>query len=144
MSVQDQIEAYLASHPEPKRGELRQLHQAILGALPGCTLWFSDGKNEDGKVVANPSIGYGSYVIRYANGTTREFFQIGLSANQSGISVHIMGIADKSALSANFGSSIGKASVTGYCVKFRKLSDIDLGVLVDAVRFGVAASNNLD
>jgi hypothetical protein len=55
-------------------------------------MWFLDGKNSEGKVISNPNIGYGSYTIHYTDRTTKEFYQIGLSANTSGISVYIMGI----------------------------------------------------
>ena len=51
--------------------------------------------NEDGKVVANPNIGYGLYTIAYANGSSREFYRIGLSANTTGISVYVLGLDDK-------------------------------------------------
>jgi len=73
MDVQEQIQAYIASQPESKRGEMQELHRHILQTLPGCKLWFLDGKNDDGKIVSNPNIGYGSYIIKYANGTTKEF-----------------------------------------------------------------------
>lgn len=137
MNIQEQIEAYIASQPEPKRGEMQELHTHILETLPGCKLWFLDGKDSDGKIVSNPNIGYGSYTIKYAGGTTREFYQIGLSANTSGISVYVMGLEDKAYLPQTYGTAIGKASVTGYCVKFKKLKDIDLSVLKAAIRYGV-------
>lgn len=137
MDVETQIENYLASQPEPKQGELRELHRAILDALPGRRLWYSDGRDESGKVVSNPNIGYGAYTIRYANGSEKEFFRIGLSGNTAGISVYVMGLEDKRALAERFGARIGKAAVTGYCIKFKKLSDIHVDVLLEAVRFGV-------
>jgi hypothetical protein len=34
-----------------------------------------------------------------------------------------------------YADSIGKASITGYCIKFKSLKDIDLDVLVSAIRF---------
>lgn len=141
MDVLQQIEAYLDSQPEPKQSEMRQLHQRILQTVPGGRQWFFDGRNEEGRVVSNPTIGYGFYTIQYTNGTSRDFFQIGLSANQSGISVHVMGIEDKTYLAKTFGESIGKASVTGYCIKFRSLKHINLDVLEAAIRFGVENSN---
>ncbi len=140
MSVQEQIEAYLASQPEPKRSEMQALHQHILQAFPGCKLWYSDGKDDTGKVVSNPNIGYGAYTIKYADGTTKEFFQIGLSGNTAGISVYIMGIKDKTYLPQTYGDKIGKAKVTGYCIKFKSLKDINLEVLEAAMRDGVEAS----
>jgi len=87
MNVEEQIQDYIASQPEPKRSEMRELHQRILQVLPGRKLWFEDGKNSENKTVANPNIGYGAYTIKYADGKNREFFQIGISANTTGISV---------------------------------------------------------
>ncbi|MBK6912008.1 MAG: DUF1801 domain-containing protein [bacterium] len=134
MAVQDQIKRYIASLAEPKRGEMQELHQMIVRALPKCKLWFADGKNTVGKVVSNPNIGYGAYTIKYANGSTKEFFQIGLSANTTGISVYIMGLKDKTHLAKTYAKSLGKASITGYCIKFRKLSDINVDSLLEAIK----------
>jgi hypothetical protein len=109
--------------------------------MPACKLWFLDGKDEKGKIVSNPNIGYGSQSIQYANGKTREFYQIGVSANTSGISVYIMGIDDKKYLAETFGRDLGKASVTGYCIKFKTLADINVNVLKAAIQYGIAQTS---
>jgi hypothetical protein len=146
MDIKEQIKNYITSQPEPKRSEMQELHLHILEALPKCKLWFLDGKDDKGKIVSNPNIGYGSYTIQYAGarpdgrggrGTTREFYQIGLSANTTGISVYIMGIEDKKYLAQTYGKTLGKASVTGYCIKFKTVKDINIDVLQAAVRDGV-------
>jgi hypothetical protein len=136
MNVKEQIKDYISSHPEPKRSEMQELHSLILKMNPACKLWFLDGKNEENKTVSNPNIGYGLQTIKYAGGKTREFYQIGLSANTSGISVYIIGIDDKAYLANTYGKKLGKANVTGYCIKFKTLKDINVEVLGDAVRFG--------
>jgi Domain of unknown function (DU1801) len=141
MTVQKQIQEYIASQPEAKRAEMQELHETVLALMPASKLWFLDGKDETGKIVSNPNIGYGSYTIHYANGKSREFYQIGLSANTTGISVYIMGIEDKKYLAETFGRDLGKASVTGYCIKFKKLADIDVSVLKKAMLYGVAKSS---
>jgi hypothetical protein len=141
VKVQDEIDAYIASQPEPKRGEMKALHDRILRAMPGSKLWFLDGTNSEGKVVSNPNIGYGSYSISYADGSSREFYQIGMSANTTGVSVYVMGIDDKNALAREFGDELGKASVSGYCIKFKSLKDIDVDVLEGAIRYGVEATS---
>jgi len=138
MNIQDQIDTYIASQTEPKRSDLQALHQRALQAMPACKLWFLDGRNSEGKIVSNPNIGYGSRTIHYADGTTKEFYQIGLSANTTGVSVYIMGIADKTYLPLTYGKELGKASVTGYCIKFKSLKDIDIDVLEAAMRDGAA------
>ena len=140
MKVQEQIKEYIASQPDPKRSEMQELHRFILQVLPQTKLWFLDGKDSENKIVSNPNIGYGSYTIKYANGTTREFYQIGMSANTTGISVYVMGLSDKTYLAQTYGKKIGKASVSGYCIKFKTLKDINLDILEAAIRYGVKAS----
>ena len=141
MNVQEQIKEYIASQPEPKRSDLQALHLRILQLSPGCKLWYEDGKNDEGKTVSNPNIGYGSYTIKYANGTTRDFFRIGISANTTGISVYILGLTDKTYLAKTYGQEIGKASVTGYCIKFKTLKHVTIDVLEAAIRYGFEAYN---
>jgi hypothetical protein len=137
MNVQKQIKEYIAAQPEPKRDEMQQLHHIILGLMPACELWFLDGKDEKGKTVSNPNIGYGSQTIPYASGKTRQFYQIGISANTTGISVYILGIKDKKYLTRTFGKKLGKAGVSGYCIKFKTLSDIKMDVLKAAIQSGI-------
>jgi hypothetical protein len=137
MNIQAQIKTYIDSQPETKRSEMQELHRAILKTMPACKLWFLDGKDETGKTVSNPNIGYGLYSIKYADGTTREFYQIGLSANTTGISVYILGIKDKTYLAQTYGKKLGKASVTGYCIKFKTIKDINIDTLQTAIRDGV-------
>lgn len=139
MTIEEQIEEYVASKPEPKRSDMQALHELTLQVSPGCQLWFNDGKDSEGKIVANPNIGYGCYTIKYADGTTREFYRIGLSANKTGISIYILGLEDKTYLAKTFGNTIGKASVTGYCIRFRATKDINLGILQEAIRYGFEA-----
>lgn len=141
MTVQEQIDTYIASQPELKRAELEELHRTTVKVKPKCKLWFLDGKNDEGKVVSNPNIGYGSYTMKYADGSAREFYQIGLSANSTGISVYIMGIEDKKYLAETFGRELGKASVTGYCIRFKTLKDINIDVLTAAIRVGFEGRN---
>jgi hypothetical protein len=139
MTIEEQIEDYIAGQAGPKRDDMRALHHLILDISPDCRLWFLDGKDDDGKTLSNPNIGYGFQTIDYANGKSREFFQIGVSANTTGISIYIIGIEDKKYLSLTFGEKLGKASVTGYCIKFKSLKDLNLEVVEDMIRFGFEA-----
>ena len=76
-------------------------------------------------------------IIKYADGKTKEFYQIGISANTTGISVYILGINDKKYLVNTYAEKIGKASVSSYCIKFKSLKDIDVNLLQEAIRFGL-------
>jgi hypothetical protein len=137
MMVNEQITGYISGQPEAKRRDMQELHRIILKVSPKCKLWFLDGMNSEGKIVSNPNIGYGSCTIAYAGGRKREFYQVGLSANTTGISVYIMGIEDKTYLARTYGKRLGKASVSGYCIKFRTLKDINVEVLEEAIRYGI-------
>ena len=142
MNVQEQIKDYINSQPEPKRSDMQELHRLTLRVLPACKLWFLDGKNSENKTVSNPNIGYGFHTIKYADGKTREFYQIGFSANTTGISVYILGIDDKTYLAQAYAEKIGKASVSGYCIKFKTLKAINPEILEAAIRDGFEAQKN--
>lgn len=141
MTVRKQIADHIAAQPERKRDEMQTLHGIIQRVMPGCKLWFLDGKDATGKTVSNPSIGYGSQTMDYADGKTRAFYQIGMSANTTGISIYIMGLKEKGYLAETYGDALGKAKVTGYCIKFRKLADVEVEVLEAAIRDGVEQSS---
>ncbi len=139
MNTREEIKRYIDSQPDAKRDDMQALDRMIRKLLPKCKLWFLDGKNSEGKIVSNPNIGYGLQTMKLAGGKTREFYQIGLSANTTGISVYILGIEDKKYLANTYGKTIGKASVSGYCIKFKTLKDIDVDVLGKAILDGVNA-----
>lgn len=141
MNVEEQIENYINSQPGSKGSDMQELHKLMLKVLPEGKLWFDDGKNDENKTINNPTIGYGLYTIKYANGKTRDFFQIGISANKTGISVYILGIKDKTYLSRTYEKTIGKANVTGYCIRFNDLKDININALEEAIRYGIGAQN---
>lgn len=136
MTVEEEIQDYFTSLSDPKRKDLEELHHIILDMMPSCKLWFLDGKNGENKIVSNPNIGYGLQMIKYADGNTKEFYKVGISANKTGISVYILGIKDKAYLYQTYGKTIGKASITGYCIKFKALNDINLDVLKSAIQYG--------
>jgi hypothetical protein len=137
MNIKEQIKEFIATQPESKRADIEALHKRILQVLPKCKLWFLDGKDDKGKIVTNPNIGYGLQSIKYADGKTKEFYQIGISPNTTGISVYIMGIKDKTYLPKTYDKKLGKASITGYCIKFKTLKDINIDILEEAILDGV-------
>lgn len=133
MGVEKEISAYLESLEGQRGQDMRQLHEGIVAGHPRRRLWFSDGLDESGKIVTNPSIGYGAFSRTYADGKTVEQFRAGISANSSGITVYLMGIEDRNFLRATYGDSLGKAETTSYCFKFKKLADVNSEVLMRAL-----------
>ena len=140
MEITSQIKELINIQVEPKKSEMQELHNLILQLMPKCKQWYFDGINEDGKLVAHPTIGYGNYTITYKDGSTREFFRIGLLANPNGLAVHIMGLEDKSFLKDTYSKTIGKAKVGSYGIVFKSIKDINLEVLTAAIRYRVEAN----
>lgn len=141
MDIAAAIHHFISQQDSAKQSDLLQLHELMLTILPTGKLWMEDGKNEVGKVVTNPTIGYGNQTLLLAKGKSREMFQIGISANTSGISIYLIGIRNKLDLAQQFGAQLGKAKVTGYCIKFKQLADIEVSVLAEAIRLGIALTN---
>lgn len=52
-----------------------------------------------------------------------------------------MGLDDRTYLAKTWGGTLGKATVTGYCIKFKSLRDIDLAVLEAAIREGITQAS---
>ena len=82
-------------------------------------------------------MGKGLLIIVLGAAGILSLMKIGISANTTGISVYIMGLEDKKYLPETYGKTIGKASVTGYCIKFKTLKDINIDILEAAIRDGV-------
>ena len=55
---------------------------------------------------------------------------------------YIMGMEDKKYLPETYGKKIGKANVTGYCIKFKALKDINIDILEEAIKEGVRKTTN--
>ena len=141
MNIQEQIKDLIKSQAEPKQSEMQELHNLILKLMPECKQWYFDGKNEAGKQVAHPTIGYGNYTITYKDGSTREFFRIGLLAILTELTVHIMGLDDRKFLSDTYGKTIGKAKTGSYAISFKSIEDINLEILKEAIQYRANLEN---
>ncbi|MBX7214528.1 MAG: DUF1801 domain-containing protein [Thermoflexales bacterium] len=100
----------------------------LIGLLGGIT-------GEKPRLWGPSIIGFGSYHYRYASGHEGDSCLTGLAARGSKIVVYLaQDVPGQAALLARLGKhEMGKA-----CLYFRRLSDIDLGVLEALVRDSVA------
>jgi len=87
-----QILQFISLQKDDTRQDLLFLHEFMRSILPTGKLWMEDGKNEEGKVVTNPTIGYGQQTLSLAKGKSREMFQIGVAKTKSGFSIYLLGI----------------------------------------------------
>lgn len=141
MNHEEQVNAYLLSLSEPKRSDMQALHHLMLEVMPESELWFMDGKNSANKIVSNPNIGYGFQLLNYADGSSKPFYQIGISATKTGISVYILTFKDRTYLAKTYGKNIGKATVTSYCIQFKKLNDINIALFKEMLQDGIGTES---
>lgn len=139
MGIEAEIKEYIARQAEPKRSGMQAFDQMIRKLGSSCKLWFLNGKNSENKTLTNPNIGYGLQTIQSADGKTKAFYRMGLSANKTGLSVYVLGIDDKTYLARTYGEKIGKASVTGYCIRFKILREINIILQVSIGTAGAIA-----
>jgi len=114
---------YIAAIPEPKRSELATLHRLIRKTIPSFE-----------PAVTGTMIGYGRFHYRYASGREGDAFRVALAANKTGISVYVLAMDGDAYVAEQHKARLGKASVGKSCIRFKRLADIDLGVLTEALQ----------
>ena len=116
-------EEYIASLDEPRRAEIAELHSLIRELAPDLVPEVDRGM-----------LGYGSYHYRYESGREGDAPIIGLSSRARYISLYAnVGVAEKhrDLLPA---ADIGKS-----CIRFKRLGDVDRGVLAKVIEETAAA-----
>lgn len=120
--------------------ELLTTVQWIAKHFPLLETSFFDGKNASGKIVTNPTYGFGKLVQSNVN-RGNPTFQLGVSANSAGITLSFIGIRNHINLS-ELCHGIGNASITKYCIKFKSFNDLDEIVLLEAIKTIVNITDN--
>ena len=84
-------------------------------------------------MITNPNIGYGNLQLQYKDGSSKPFYQEGITAHSSGYSIYLMGLPNKHYLASTYGKKIGNASISSYCIKFKSIKEVDIAVLKRAI-----------
>jgi Domain of unknown function (DU1801) len=115
-------EAYIESLPEPRRSQVRELHELIRKSAPDLDPYIQSGM-----------LGYGTYRYRSASGREGEWCRVGLASNKATISLHVL-MADESGSLAGYADRLPKADIGRSCVRFKQPDDVDVSVLEELVR----------
>ena len=113
---------YFASLAEPRRSEVRALHDAIRKAVPKLKPEMIGG-----------FLGFGKYRYRYESGREGDTGVVMLASQKNYISLYL-GCADDESLAEKNKSRLGKVSVGKCCIRFKKLADLDLKVAMELVK----------
>ena len=115
-------EQYFASIAEPRRSDVRALHDAIRKAVPKLKPEMIGG-----------FLGYGKYRYKYESGREGDTGVVMLASQKNYISLYL-GCAGDEALAEKNKERLGKVSVGKYCIRFKKLADLDLKVAMELVK----------
>lgn len=111
-------EEYIACLEEPRKSDVAFLHAYIKEAVPSLECYIHSGM-----------IAFGRYRYTYATGRKGEWMKIALASNANYISVYASAFCETGYIAELNKDRIGKASVGKSCIRFKRVSDINLDVL---------------
>lgn len=118
--MKDKVRDYLASLDDETLKDSKiilEIMQQISGSEP--KLWNVG------------TIGFDEYHYKYASGREGDSLVIGFYSRKGKITIYLM---DGTMRYGNLLSKLGKHTVTGYCIVFKRLGDIELPVLKQIVQ----------
>ena len=114
---------YLASLEEPRRSDVRAIHNAIRKAVPKLKPGMIGG-----------SLGYGKYRYQYAGGREGDAGAVLLASQRQYISLYLGCSREGGYLAEKSTARLGKVFVGKCRIRFRKLSDLDLKLAMELVK----------
>jgi hypothetical protein len=126
-------DSFLEGIDEPRRSEMRTLHELIRSAAPGLE-----------PVVSGKMLGYGPFHYRYETGREGDATVLTLANNKRYISLYVLCTDEGGYLAERYKESLPKLDIGKSCVRIKRLDDVDLDVMRDlvsrAAELGGAAS----
>jgi len=117
-------EEYIERLAEPRRGEIRALHEMIRREVPQLEPTMDFGM-----------LGYGKYHYRYPSGREGNWMLVGVASNKNYISLYVTAAApDGGYLAERYKDQLPKASIGRSCIRFKRLGDVDQQVLERLLR----------
>ena len=101
-------EEYLAELDEPRRAEIETLHDLIRRTAPDLTPLMTSGM-----------LGYGELIA--------------LASQKRYISLYVLCTTDGAYLAESYRDRLPKADIGKSCIRFKRVSDVDLGIIEDLV-----------
>ena len=124
-------DAFLASLPDPIRGDLEALDAVIAPVFAADERVLWEGKFWGGS--EQRIIGYGVWHYRGRSGAEGEWFVAGIAAQKDHLSLYVNGAEDGQSLMKRDGARLGKVKTSSGAATFKRLADIDLEAVVELV-----------
>jgi hypothetical protein len=116
---------YIAKLEEPRRSDVAALDALIRKTAPKLEPFILAGM-----------LAYGPCHYKYASGREGDWCRIGVASNKNYISLYICAANEKGYIAEQYKKDLPKANVGKGCVRFKRLSDLDPGVVKKMIRDG--------
>jgi uncharacterized protein YdhG (YjbR/CyaY superfamily) len=115
---------YIERLAEPRRSEVRALHELIRRSVPQLEPTMEFGM-----------LGYGKFHYKYPSGREGEWMLVAVASNKNYISLYVTPAApDGGYLAERYKEQLPKASIGKSCIRFKRLGDVDQDVLERLLR----------
>ncbi len=119
-------EEYIEGLEEPRRSDIRALHELIRREAPHLESHIASGM-----------LAYGRYHYKgKSKGTEGEWFHIGLASNKRYISLYVMAADANGYLAEAYKERLPKADIGRSCVRIKRLDDVDPEALQELISTG--------
>jgi hypothetical protein len=119
-------EAWIDSLEEPRRSEVRHLHDVIRAAIPDADVVVMD--------YSGPIVGYGTYDYSTSRGPAGRWFSVGLASRKACISLYMMGADEHGYLAEQSRDRLPGTTVGKSCINIRKPELVEDEVVADLAR----------
>ncbi|MBI2688417.1 MAG: DUF1801 domain-containing protein [Acidobacteria bacterium] len=109
---------YIRALEEPRKTEVASLDALIRKTAPKLKPAIQSG-----------ILVYGPFRYRYATGREGDTAKLAVASNKSYISLYVNCLAEGGYMAESFKEALPKASIGKACVRFKRLSDLDLEAL---------------
>lgn len=116
-------EEYIAKIEEPRKSDIQKLHDLIVKTVPSLKPFMIAGM-----------IGYGKYQYKSKSGRAGDWCTVALASQKNYISVYICTVKGDTYLPELYKEKLGKVSIGKSCIRFKKIEDIDMVVLVKILK----------
>ena len=114
---------YIAEADEARRPDLQRLHELIREVAPELEPTMEFGM-----------MGYGKFHYKYKTGREGDWLKLGIANNKRYISLYCCAADERGYVAERYVDRLPKADIGKSCVRFKRLSDLDEGVLRELLR----------
>jgi hypothetical protein len=122
---------YLASLPDDVREDMTALDAAIAPVFAGHERVLWEGVFWGGS--EQRIIGYGDLRQKNSKGAVVEWFAVGLASQKNYLSLYVSVVDDGQYIVKRYCERLGKVKCSNANVQFKRLSDLDLPIVIEMV-----------